>query len=101
MATRSSTATARTLPALLPLLAAACTEDGSAGAPTFAGDVARIVYSSCTPCHRPGQPSPFPLLDYDDVFQRRRKIAEVTRERRMPPWLPTHGDFVGDRRLDE
>lgn len=67
--------------------------------PTFARDVAPLVYRACTPCHRPGQPTPFALLGFDDVWKRRAQIADVTQQRVMPPWLPTHGDFVGDRRL--
>lgn len=85
----------------LAALAAGCTEENGDGEPTFAGEVAQIVYSSCTPCHRPGGPTPFSLLGYEDVRERGDQIVEVTGERLMPPWLPTHGDFVGDRRLSE
>ncbi len=70
-------------------------------APTFNRDIAPIIYRACTPCHRAGQAAPFVLLDYDDVKRRARLIAQVTRERVMPPWQPDagHGDFVGARRL--
>lgn len=88
-------------------LAGACGGDpgaaaaGAADAPTFARDIAPLVYAACTPCHRPGGPTPFSLLGYDDVQRRRKKIVEVTGLRLMPPWLPaTHG-FVGDRRLTD
>ncbi|HEX5050851.1 MAG TPA: tetratricopeptide repeat protein [Planctomycetota bacterium] len=81
------------------LLAAACGEQPAAGTPTFARDVAPIVYGSCTPCHRPGESAPFPLLGFDDVWKKRKQIVEVTGKRLMPPWLPTHGDFEDDRRL--
>ena len=77
-------------------LAGAC---GGPAAPTFAADIAPLVYAHCAGCHRPGEPAPFSLLGYDDVFRKRKQIAEVTRRRLMPPWLPTHGDFAGDRRL--
>lgn len=83
----------------LSALVAACTEEGPTSGPTFASDVAEIVYSSCTPCHRPGGPTPFSLVDYRDVYKRREQIVEVTGDRLMPPWLPSHGDFAGDRRL--
>lgn len=89
------------LAAAMPLLVASCGDPAPEGTPTFARDIAPIIHASCTPCHRPGQAAPFPLLGYDDVHRRRHKILEVTRERRMPPWLPTHGDFVGDRRLPD
>ncbi|HEX5052181.1 MAG TPA: tetratricopeptide repeat protein [Planctomycetota bacterium] len=81
------------------VLSAACSDHGASTGPTFAGDVASLVYSSCTPCHRPGGPTPFSLLGYDDVYKRRQKIVEVTGARLMPPWLPSHGEFLGDRRL--
>lgn len=87
---------------LLALLTAAC-GDSSAPAdpagPTFARDVAPLVYRSCTPCHRDGQSAPFPLQSYADVHRKRAQIVEVTKQRVMPPWLMTHGDFDGDRRL--
>src|SRR5215468_9106472 len=35
--------------------------------PTFAADVAPIIYSNCSTCHRPGQAAPFSLLSYEDV----------------------------------
>lgn len=81
------------------VLAASCGDAGDPGVPTFADDIAHVVYTSCTPCHRPGGPTPFSLLDYGDVYKRRRQIVEVTQDRLMPPWLPSHGDFQDDRRL--
>jgi Flp pilus assembly protein TadD len=73
-----------------------------AGAVTFSRDIAPIVLVHCAPCHRPGEAGPFDLLDYDDVSSRARQIAQVTRSRYMPPWLPdTPGvAYVGERRLD-
>ncbi|MFT4514790.1 MAG: tetratricopeptide (TPR) repeat protein, partial [Planctomycetota bacterium] len=69
--------------------------------PTWSSDVAAIVHRSCASCHRPGQPAPFSLLSYGDVFKKRAFVAEVTASGYMPPWQPTHGDFVGDRRLSK
>jgi tetratricopeptide (TPR) repeat protein len=70
---------------------------------TFTRDVAPIVWSRCSPCHRPGEVGPFPLLTYDDVRKRARQIVEVTASRVMPPWPPEpgHGVFAGERRLTE
>ena len=45
--------------------------------PTWSADVAAIVHRSCSTCHRPGQPAPFSLLRYDDVFKKRSFIVEV------------------------
>jgi hypothetical protein len=71
--------------------------------PTFAHDIAPIVYKNCSPCHRPGEPGPFPLLSYTDARRHAREIADVTRSRHMPPWLPApgYGDFADERRLTE
>src|SRR6266403_1680422 len=70
---------------------------------TFYGDIAPIVYRNCAPCHRPGESGPFPLLTYDDVKKHASQIADVTKRRYMPPWLPEpgHGDFVEERRLTD
>ncbi|HEB53427.1 MAG TPA: tetratricopeptide repeat protein [bacterium] len=70
-------------------------------APTWARDVAAIVHRSCAPCHRPGQPAPFDLLTYRDVQKRARFVLDVVEDRYMPPWKPTAGEFIGDRRLTD
>ena len=46
---------------------------------------------------------PFALLDYADVRKRDRQIAQVTKSRFMPPWLPEqgYGDFASERRLSD
>ncbi len=54
--------------------------------PTFAADIAPIIYANCATCHRPGQSAPFSLLSYDDVKQRGQTIVDVTARRYMPPW---------------
>ena len=54
----------------------------------FSRDIAPIVFHSCTPCHHAGEAGPFPLLTYGDVKSRARQIADITRKRLMPPWLP-------------
>jgi Flp pilus assembly protein TadD len=70
---------------------------------TFYKDIAPIVYRSCAPCHREGEPGPFPLLTYADVRKHASQIVSVTKRRYMPPWLPEpgHGDFEGERRLTD
>jgi tetratricopeptide (TPR) repeat protein len=69
--------------------------------PTFAKDIAPIVWTRCAPCHRPGEIGPFNLLTYDDVRQRATLIAAVTARRIMPPWKPEpgKGDFQDERSL--
>ncbi len=85
--------------ALLTL--AACSSEAADSEVTYAEHVAPLVYRSCTPCHRERGPGPFALQSYEDVFEHRAQIVEVTADRWMPPWLPTHGEFVDDRRLTE
>lgn len=55
---------------------------------TFNRDIAPIIFQSCSSCHRPGEAAPFSLLTYSDVKKHARQIADVTRARTMPPWLP-------------
>ncbi|MFN3165900.1 MAG: hypothetical protein ACE37H_02430 [Phycisphaeraceae bacterium] len=72
-------------------------------APTFAADVAPIIYEHCVVCHRPGQIAPFPLTSYREVARRARQIALVAEERIMPPWKPREGwnHFQDERRLTD
>jgi tetratricopeptide (TPR) repeat protein len=85
---------------------------------TFNRDIAPILYDNCVTCHRPidgGRPgprpsgvgelcvagAPFSLLDYANAHAHAKEIAEATRTRAMPPWLPepAHSRFVNERRL--
>jgi hypothetical protein len=68
---------------------------------TYTRDVAPILQKRCQSCHRPGQPTPFSLLDYDDARRRGAMLKEVTTQRRMPPWLadPRYGEFANCRRM--
>ena len=70
--------------------------------PTFARDIAPIVWTHCAPCHRPGEAGPFSLLSYRDVAKRAKQIAAVTRTRFMPPWRPVPNyapPYANDRSL--
>jgi tetratricopeptide (TPR) repeat protein/mono/diheme cytochrome c family protein len=68
---------------------------------TFNRDIAPIIFHSCSTCHHPGEAGPFPLLTYSDVKKHARQIAEVTKARTMPPWLPEPQElkFADDLRL--
>jgi Tfp pilus assembly protein PilF len=70
---------------------------------TFNRDIAPILFSSCASCHRPGEAAPFSLLTYQDAKKHARQIAEVTRTRNMPPWLPEPQElkFADEMRLSE
>jgi Tfp pilus assembly protein PilF len=68
---------------------------------TFSHDIAPVVFKYCSPCHRPGESGPFPLLTYEDVKKHARQIADVTHRRFMPPWLPDPGPFQDQLRLSD
>ena len=72
----------------LALLAApgGAAAQGTEAAPTFANDVAPILYRSCVNCHRPGQIAPMSLLNYQEVRPWARSIRNKVETRAMPPW---------------
>jgi len=88
---------------LTPLWAVAesVKDDSAPAAPTFAREVAPIIYRHCAVCHHEGQAAPFALTNFTQVQKRGRQIAEVTASRFMPPWKLTVSDFKlrHDRRL--
>lgn len=103
---------------LLPLLMLIVFTSGSPGAcgqsvenrtaervyqPTYNADIAQIIHSKCSPCHRPGQTGPFSLLTYQDVAKRAGTIEAVIDSGYMPPWKPVGHDFEydNDRSLSE
>lgn len=77
---------------ILPIVARAHPAPGqsqiSSAQVTFNRDIAPIMFHSCATCHRSGEAAPFSLLTYSDVKKHGRQIADVTRSRAMPPWLP-------------
>ena len=70
---------------------------------TFSRQIAPLIFQHCSPCHRPGEAAPFPLLTYQDVRKHASQIVDVTARRYMPPWLPEpgYGEFAGERRLTD
>jgi mono/diheme cytochrome c family protein len=68
---------------------------------TFSETIAPIVFENCAGCHRAGGAAPFTLVSYEDAVKHARKIAAVTRTRKMPPWHAESGSypFKYDRRL--
>jgi peroxiredoxin len=70
---------------------------------TFTRDIAPILQERCVACHRPGEIGPFSLTSYEDAAGWGEMMAEVVRERRMPPWhaAPEHGVFANDRSMPE
>ena len=71
------------------------------GVPTFAKDVAPILYKNCSECHRPGQIAPMSLLTYEEVRPWAKSIRDEVSDGTMPPWHADapHGSFLNERRL--
>jgi mono/diheme cytochrome c family protein len=71
------------------------------GPVTFNKHIAPILFQHCSGCHRPNQAAPFALLTFQDAHKRAKQIANITRRRIMPPWMPEpgFGDFLDARGL--
>jgi hypothetical protein len=71
--------------------------------PTFAEDVAPVLYKNCTVCHHDGGMAPFSLVSYDTAVAHADEIRDAVAQRVMPPWHSTdpHGVFSNDRRLSD
>ncbi|WP_373650212.1 cytochrome c [Schlesneria sp. DSM 10557] len=69
----------------------------------FTKEIAPIIFENCATCHRPGEAAPFPLLTYADVQERGDLIADVVKQRLMPPWKAEPADypFLYERRLSK
>ena len=71
--------------------------------PTFAKDVAPILYARCVECHRPTMFAPMSLVKFDDARPWAKSIRNRVAARTMPPWGadPEHGVFKNDPRLSD
>ena len=85
------------------LVAFACASALAEAPPTFAKDVAPILFQNCAGCHRPGEVGPFPLLTYEDARKRAKQLAKLTGNHLMPPWKPAagHEEFKDARVLTD
>ncbi|MBK1875282.1 tetratricopeptide repeat protein [Pelagicoccus mobilis] len=59
--------------------------------PTFAKDIAPIIYENCVDCHNPNGVGPFSFTSYEQVRRRSQQILDVLEDGFMPPWMPAHG----------
>lgn len=68
---------------------------------TFEKDIAPIIHTSCSPCHRPEEAGPFSLITYEDVAKRTSFIKDVVQSRYMPPWKADNSyvSYCNDRSL--
>lgn len=71
--------------------------------PTFNKDIAPILFSRCTECHRAGEVAPMAFTSYKEVRPWAKSIKERVASRSMPVWLadPHVGSFRNDRRMTE
>jgi hypothetical protein len=74
-----------------------------AQAPTYADDVAELIYTHCGSCHRAGEIGPMPLTNYDEVKSWANMIQYVTETKYMPPWQPdpAYSRFRGENFLTD
>ena len=73
-------------------------------APTFAKDVAPIIFNKCATCHRPGEAVPMSLTSYQEVRPWAKAVKEQVIEHTMPPWYADPASslkFRNDRRLSQ
>lgn len=86
---------------LLVMLVTGSISSIAAETPTWSANVAKIIYTNCTPCHRPGEIAPFPLVTYEQVSDFGFSVKRAVEKREMPPWPPAkeHGTFIGSRSL--
>ena len=78
-------------------------ENGIPDNPTFAADIAPILYKNCAQCHRPEGVGPFALITYDQVLKKKKTINKVVTQRVMPPWPadPGYSHFIGENYLSD
>ncbi len=71
--------------------------------PTWAKDIAPLVYSRCSPCHTDGGHGPFSLRSYDDVKRRWELVRQVILNLQMPPcgFSSDFGEFCLTTSLDD
>jgi hypothetical protein len=84
-------------------LIASSAPGASAATPTFAKDVAPILFKSCAECHRPSGMAPMSLMTYEDARPWARAVRQKVVAREMPPWGadPTVATYANDVSLKQ
>ena len=75
-----------TLSLAATMVAQSATQTAPAGSPSFAKDVAPIMFNKCAKCHRPGEVAPMSLLSYSDARPWAKAIKTKVTRHEMPPW---------------
>jgi hypothetical protein len=65
---------------------------------SFYADVLPLLEQNCVPCHQSGGIAPFALDSYEAAETWADAIAQVTKERTMPPWGAVSDGSCGDFR---
>ena len=72
--------------------------------PTFAKDVAPIIFDNCVSCHRPDHIAPMTLRSFEEARPWARSIKDMVVAREMPPWGADPNNslkFRNDRHLSQ
>jgi hypothetical protein len=56
--------------------------------PTWAENIAPILFKNCAKCHNPNGVGPFSLLTFDEAYRNRAGIKASVIAKNMPPWSP-------------
>lgn len=69
--------------------------------PTWAEDIAPILYNNCTKCHHDGGIAPFALMEYSEAISNSHGMSHATGSGEMPPWPadPSYRHYAGERLL--
>lgn len=70
------------------MLGIVCTVPAFSQTVTYSEDIAPIIYSRCTNCHRAGEIGPMPFTNYSEVSAWGGMVSYVTEIKYMPPWKP-------------
>ena len=71
--------------------------------PTWANDIAPILYQHCVTCHRVGGVGTFPLQTWTDAKQNAPAVLNAVETRYMPPWRaePAYRHFKDENYLSD
>ncbi len=84
------------------ILLAILLHNGISSQITWSDDIADIVYTNCSACHRDAGIAPFPLIDFDeDIAPNVNGILDAVGTGFMPPWIAdtTYQHYIKERVL--
>ncbi len=89
--------------AFVLIINALCATFALGQTPTWATEVAPILYKHCVQCHRSDGAGPFSLVGYDNAFANRYSVQNATESRQMPPWKPdpSYRHLANENRLSD